>query len=126
MGQSQSSGFFGIICKICLCIHVGMIADDFNGLFVGTYRTIRTKSPEFTGDSSFGGGVWYLSSFKGSIGYIICDTNGKMVLWILLFQIVKYTGNVVRSGIFRTQTKSSAYNNGCMLPPIETISHILI
>nr|OZC14316.1 hypothetical protein SPACI_52760 [Sporomusa acidovorans DSM 3132] len=40
MGNGYTAGLFGIIGKIGLGIHVGVIANDLNSIFVGAYGSI--------------------------------------------------------------------------------------
>ena len=47
MRDRQTAGFLRIVEEIPLCILIGIIADDFNGLFVSTDRTVGAEAPEF-------------------------------------------------------------------------------
>ena len=51
VGDGQPSGFFGIILKVSLGIHIRVVADDFDGILGGTHRAVPAQSPEFTGNS---------------------------------------------------------------------------
>ena len=48
----QTAGFFGVICKVTLCVHVSLVTDDLDRCLVGTYCTVGTQTPELTFDSS--------------------------------------------------------------------------
>ena len=39
-----------IIIEICLCIHVGVVTDNLDGVLICTYGTIRAQAPELTVD----------------------------------------------------------------------------
>ena len=54
--HSHAAGLLGIVIKICLSIHIGVVADDLDGVLVGAYGTVRAKTPELTVGGSLGSG----------------------------------------------------------------------
>ena len=48
MGHRHAAGLLGVIIKVCLRIHVGVVADDLDGVLVRAYRTVCAKAPELT------------------------------------------------------------------------------
>ena len=42
----NTAGLLGVIIKICLSIHICIVTNDLDGVFVSTYSTISSKSPE--------------------------------------------------------------------------------
>ena len=48
--NSYTTGFFRVIREVTLCVHVGVIADDFDCVFVSTNSTVGTIAPEFAAD----------------------------------------------------------------------------
>ena len=80
MGYGKTAGFLGIVIKIALCVQVGLITDDFDGSLICTYRSIRTQTPEFTFDGALRLSCNSFDIRKGMIGYVVIDTNGKVVL----------------------------------------------
>ena len=96
MGNGNTAGLLGVIIKICLSIHIGVVTDDLDGVLVSTYGTVCTKTPELTVDGSFGSGNCdFLACRQGQIGYIINDTDGEY----LLLGVVVYSNDLCRSGI---------------------------
>ena len=51
--HGHTARLLGVIVKVCLCIHIRVVADDLDGVLVCTYGTVSTKSPEFAVDGSF-------------------------------------------------------------------------
>ena len=41
VGTGNTAGFLGIVLKICLDIHIGVITDDLDGVLIGSDCTIR-------------------------------------------------------------------------------------
>ena len=76
VGHGHTAGLLGIIIKVCLCIHVGIVADDIDGVLVRSNRTVSAKSPELAVRGSFGSGYQFLSQLQGQIGNVVFDTDG--------------------------------------------------
>ena len=57
-----------------------MIADDFDGVFVGADGAVTAKAIELAAYGAFGRGVEAGSQGKAGVGYIILNANGKVVL----------------------------------------------
>ena len=102
MRNGDPAGFFGVIGKIGLCIHIGMVADDFDRRFVSANRAIGTKTPEFTGGRAGRCGINIFAGRQGSKGDIIHDTDGESVLGNRQFQIVEHRYDMRRNHIFGT------------------------
>ena len=39
----DTAGLLGVIVKVCLCIHIGVVADDLDGVLVGTDSTVAPR-----------------------------------------------------------------------------------
>ena len=100
MGHGNTAGLLGVIVKICLCIHVGVIADNLNGVLVGTYGTVCAQTPELTVGGSFRSGNKRSTYRQGQVGNIIYDTGGKSLDGAVLID----SNDLRRSGIFGTKT----------------------
>ena len=53
IGNCDAARFFRIVGKIRLYMHIGMIPDDFDRIFVGSDSTVRTETPELRFKSAF-------------------------------------------------------------------------
>ena len=79
MAFGDTEGFFGIVFKICLCIIVCFIINNFNRIMVSAYCTVAAKSPELAAYHirvADTGADW---QWQRAVGYIIVDANGKTV-----------------------------------------------
>ena len=104
VGHGNTTGFLGVIIKVCLCIHVGVITDDLDGVLVCTYGTICTQAPELTVRGSLRSGNERSANRQRQVGYIIVDTDGE----VLLGGVLVYCYDLSRSSILRTKTITSA------------------
>ena len=57
-----------------------MVTDNFNGVFVCTYSTVCTETPEFTVGGSCRSGIRVFITVQRKIGDIIIDTDGEFFL----------------------------------------------
>ena len=73
MRDRYAPGFFGIILEISLYIFIRMIADDLDGVFVGTYGTVCAQAPEFAGFRSLGSHIRIGGDRQGQMRHIIVD-----------------------------------------------------
>ena len=53
MRDGNTAGFFRIIGKIGLGIHIGVVTDNFDSAFVGPYGSVGPKAPEFALHGAF-------------------------------------------------------------------------
>ena len=88
MGTGHAAGLLSVVFKVSLHIHVGVVADDFDGVLVGAYGAVRTEAPELAADRSLRHGVHLMANRQGQMGHIIVDSYGEMVLRLLVLHIV--------------------------------------
>ena len=89
MGNRNSARFLGIVGEISLCIHVGVVADDFDGSFIGADGPVRTKTPEFTGRGAGRSGVDVFTDCQGCVREVVFNADGEAVFWFSLLEVVK-------------------------------------
>ena len=53
VGHCNTAGLLGVIIEVSLSVHVCVVADNLDGVLVGTYSTVCAKTPELTVCSSF-------------------------------------------------------------------------
>ena len=56
VGHGNTAGLLGVIIEVSLCVHIGVIADDLDGVLVCTYGTVCAQTPELTVGGSFRSG----------------------------------------------------------------------
>ena len=103
VGHGNAAGLLGVIIKICLSIHIGVVADDLDGVLVSAYRTVSAQTPELTVGSSLGSGHQRSAKGKRQMGHIILNTDGELFLLAVLI----YSYDLGRSGILGTKAVTS-------------------
>ena len=48
MGNGDTAGLLRVIGEVALCVHIGVVADDLDGVFVCTDGTVSAETPELT------------------------------------------------------------------------------
>ncbi len=101
MRNGYTARLFGVVEEITLSVHIGVIADDLDRVLVCADRTVRTKTVEFTADSSFGSRVILLGEIKRSVGKIVVNTDGEVILRFVGLKILIYRINHGGVKLFR-------------------------
>ena len=123
MGHRHAAGLLGIIVEVSLCVHVGVVADDLDGVLVGTDGTVCAQTPELAADRSLGCGNDLLAGRKGEIGDIIGDADGES----LLLGVVIDSDDLCRSGVLGTKSVATAVNRNILeLGILEGSDHIQV
>ena len=103
MRHGHTTGFLGVIIKICLSIHISVITDDLDGVLVSSNSTVSTQSPELAVDGSFRSCDQLLAQRQRQIGNVIFDTDREY----FLFCVVVYSNDLSRCCIFGTKSVTS-------------------
>ena len=98
--HGHTAGFLGVIIKVCLSIHIGVIADDLDGVLVSAYGTVCAQSPELAVDGAFRSGNQRSARLQRQMCHIIYDTDGEL----LLLSVLVYSNDLCRCGILGTQS----------------------
>ncbi len=82
-GDGDAAGLLGVIGKVTLSVHIGMIADDLYGVLVGANGTVGTQAIELAGNGAFGSGV---DARQGREVLVTSSTDayGEVVLGIVV------------------------------------------
>ena len=117
----HTAGLLGIIVKIRLRVHVGIVTDNLDGVLVRTDRSVRTQTPEFAIDRAFRSGHQVLASLQRQIGHIVHDADGEFLLGI----VVEGSHDICRYRILGTQTITAAeYRNRSKLAILQCSNDI--
>ena len=108
MASREAEGFFRIVLKISLRELFRVVVDDSDGIFVGAHRTVRAKAPEFAADGIALFRIKGFMHFEGCVGDIVDNADGEAVFGILLFQLLKNSKDLGRSGVLGGQAVSAA------------------
>ena len=98
VGHRHTAGFFGIIIKVCLCIHICIVTNDLDRVLICSNSTISTKSPELTVDCSFWCSNKCFALIQWQVCYVINDTDCES----FFFCVVVYSNDLSRCRIFGT------------------------
>ena len=126
VGYGDATGLLGIIEEVALGIHIGVVADNLNGVLVSANCTIGTQTPELAGSGAFGNNLKVSTSRQGSISNIIYDANGKVVLRFSSCQIGKYCFDITRQGILGAQAITTTDDEGLAVAVVEGCANIQI
>ena len=55
--NGDTAGLLRVVGEVALCVHIGVVADDLDGVLVGTYGTVSAEAPELTAVCAGRGGV---------------------------------------------------------------------
>ena len=83
IGNGDAARFFRIVGKIGLDMHIGMIPDDFDRIFVGPDSPVGTESPELRLESAFLTNVDLFIDRKRQVGDVIIDADREGMLRLL-------------------------------------------
>ena len=115
MAHGAATGFFGVIGKIRLRKHIGIFADDFDGIFVGPHGSISAQAPELTPHSSFGGWINLFAQGERRMAHIIHNAHGKMILGPPGTQVVKNRFDHIGGEIFAAETVAPTHDGRTFL-----------
>ena len=108
----NTTGFFGVIAEVCLCIFVCMVTNDLDGVLVCTYSTVSTQTPEFAGDCAIVTcNVNFFANFQGCVCHVIHDTQCEVVFGFIQCQVCIYCQELCRCNVLGTQTVTAANYN---------------
>jgi len=69
---------------------VGFFPDDLDGVLVGADGPVSAQPEKHGADSLVGFGNEGRVIIQAGVGNVIVNTDGKMVLWFVQFEIVQY------------------------------------
>ena len=67
----------GVICEVSLCIKVGVVTDDLDGVLVCTNSTVSAKTPELTSSCSLRSRIELALGLKRKSCNVVLDTDSK-------------------------------------------------
>ena len=103
----DTAGFSGVILEISLCILIRVVADDLDGVLVGTDSTVGTQTPEQTGRVC-SVDLEVRIDIQRQMSDIIVDTDREFLFRSVFLQFVKDGFDLVRSSILGSDTVTSA------------------
>ena len=105
----NTARLLGVVGEVCLCIHVSMVTNNFDGVLVCTDGTVRAKTPEFTVGGTFRRGVRVFFYREGEVGDIVHDAEGEFLFCTGLGILVN-SNDVCRDGVLGTKSVTAGVN----------------
>ncbi len=110
MGNGQAAGFFGVVVEIALRVHVGVVADDLDGVLVRADGAVRAEPPEFAGMRARGDRVRIFPDGQGQIRKVIHDADREALLRRAGLHVPVHGDDVARRGVFGAEPVASGVN----------------
>ena len=126
MAAGYAAGFLSVILEVGLYMHICMVADDLNGVFVGTDCTVRAETPELAADRAFRNSVDFRSDRQRVMRNIIIDADSIVVHRLVSLHIVILCDYLCGRIIFCAQTEAGSQNGNISSALLYNRSNILI
>ena len=119
-----SAGLFGVVTEIGLAIFVGRLADNLDGVLIGTHRTVGAQSEEERLERPRLGERNLFAHGQRREGHVVHDAHRELVLGLVGRKVGEHGQHLCGRGIFRGKTVASADDNGGIRPAVEGIPHV--
>ena len=86
--DGDAARLLGVVEEISLRVHIGVVADDLDGVLVRAYRAVRAEAVEFAADGPLGRGVILLGEIQRSMRQIVVDTDGEVIFRLFLLEVL--------------------------------------
>ena len=77
MAAGDAEGLLGIVLEVGLGEHIGVVADDLDGVFVGAHGAVAAQPPELAADHLLVGQRQRGEHGQGAVGHIVLDAHGE-------------------------------------------------
>ena len=99
MRYGNAACFLRVVLEVRLNKFIRVIADDFDGVFIGADRSVSAKSPELTADRSLRSRIWSGLFLQRMIGNVVYDSDGKVRFRLLRLEVLIYCEDALRRRI---------------------------
>ena len=108
MRYGDAARLLRIVEEVRLHVFIGVVADDFNGVLVGTHGTVGTEPVEFAGSGAGGSRVELLGEIQRGVGNVLVNTYGEVVFRFFPFKVFIYGKHHGGREFFGAQAVSAA------------------
>ena len=115
MGNGVAARFFGVVLKVALYEQVGVVADDFNGVFVGAHRAVRAETVKLAGGIVARGQSEIVCRQRAK-AHVIVNSDGEFVFRGKRAQIFKGCVDHGRSKLLGAQPVPAPKNTDIRTP----------
>ena len=84
--NGDTAGFLGVVCKVRLCVFVGVVADDLDGVLVCADRAVRAETVELARDCACVGSVDLFGDRERVERHVVVDAD-REAIFLLTFHI---------------------------------------
>ncbi len=110
MALRQAAGLLGVVDEVRLTVEIRGMADDLDGVLVGTHRAVAAHAPELRAGLTVGRGVDVAGDGQGGVGHIVHDAHGEVVLGAVLLQVIQHGDDLAGGGILAAQAVAAAHD----------------
>ena len=104
----QTAGLLGVVSEVRLRVHIGVVADDLDGVLVRADGAVRAEAVELAADRTGRSGVEDLAGRQAGVGHIVHNADGEVVLRRVELEVVKHSLNVGRRELLGAQAVTAA------------------
>ncbi len=108
VGYGETARLLGVVRKVTLCVHVGVVTNNLNGLLVCANSTVSAKAEEFALHGTGRYGVEVSFNVKRGVGNVVVDTNVEVVLRTVHLHVVVNSLNHSRREFLGTKTVTAS------------------
>ena len=108
MGNRQAAGLLGVVCEVSLSVHIGVVADDLDGVLVGANGAVRAEAIELAADRAFRSGVEDVAQRQAGVGDVVHDAHGEVVLRSSQLQVVEDSLHMGRRELLGAEAVAAA------------------
>ena len=108
--NGDAAGLFGVVEEVTLNELIRMVAYNLNRVLVRADGTVRAETVELAGNGALRSRDNVFGEVERSVGDIVVNTDGEVVLRLVLFEVLVNRVNHGRVEFLGTQTVSAAYN----------------
>ena len=113
VGDGQAAGLLGVVVEVALGVHIGVVADDLDGVLVGAHGAVGAQAPELTGGGASGSGIGVLGGIQGQMGHVVLDADGEALLGLVPFSMLRYTATICAGrGVLGAQAVAAGVHRG--------------
>ena len=105
---SKATRLLRVVREVGLTVLVGVVANDFNRVFVGSNGSVCSQSVELSFENALGTHRNFGHGRQRSKRNIVYDAHGKVVLGYFQFEVIEHGEYLSRRSVRRTQSITSA------------------
>ncbi len=109
MRDGDATGLLGVVLEVGLDVLVGVVADDLDGVLVGTDGTVAAETPELALDRALGSGVGSVVHLgQAEVGDVVHDADGELAGGSVLLELLVDREGGRRGGVLGTEAVTAA------------------